>query len=149
VGAGASIVRRSNGKIQVRWRDGGRGSAQHSRDFSAAAEALAFKKTVEQERRLGPFRTQKERDRAVAMFWGDVEPVPGDELWSVASYIRRMVEAQDLRPTTRGLYLRNLRLHVEDTNLGRADLRYARIRRTAHLRERGKPMREFPYSYGR
>jgi len=121
----ASIVRKPNGTFLVRWREGGRSSRQQSRQFGTEAQALAFKKEKEQERGLGPYRTRREQQLAEARFWGELAPPSAEEGWSIASYIRRMVEAQDLRPTTRALYLRNLRVHVEDTDLGRADVRYA------------------------
>ncbi len=120
----ASIKRRSNGTFLVVWRDGGRGSQQRSRSFRDEAEALAFKNEKEAERGLGPFRTARERDAAHAKFWNEPTPSALEDEWSVAEYTRRMIDAQDLRSTTRSLYLRNLRLHVDDTDLGRADVRY-------------------------
>lgn len=43
---------------------------------------------------------------------------------TLAGYIRQMIDSdRDLRDTTRALYLRNLRLHIADTDLGRKDIR--------------------------
>jgi integrase len=120
----ASIKRRPNGTFLVVWRDGGRASQQRSRSFRDEADALAFKKEKDAERGLGPFRTARERDAAHAKFWNEATPSALEDEWSVVEYTRRMIDAQDLRSTTRNLYLRNLRLHVENTDLGRADVRF-------------------------
>jgi integrase len=123
----------------VRWTDG----KQRYKSFRTEAEAIAFKQTKERSdfdvmmdgaygRRPGRYvdsaGNQWERDaRGTWRVIGSGGPGEADEdRWSVAGYARSMVEADaDLARSTRHTYLRVIQRYLEDTPLGRADVRHA------------------------
>lgn len=115
------------GRWYVYWREGGRGTKNNSRAFRTEAEALAFKTQVEGKRTA---------TRQFGPDWGEpdyFERHPERDIFNVASlqpqedsfvnYARQMIELQDIRPGTRALYLRVLRLHFEGTELGATPIR--------------------------
>jgi integrase len=112
----ASLQHRRD-RYYVRWRDGGRESKEHTKVFATLAEAEDFKREIE----------SRETARRVLR---DVPGIPG---WgggggflgmapqpdAFVEYARRLIELDDnLRPGTKALYLRVLRLHFEGTELG-------------------------------
>jgi integrase len=114
----ASIHEKGSGAYIVRWRVDGK---QRAKQFRALKDAEAWKRAVEM--------TAETRDVLSSPGipgWDDsgIMFEAEDEAYSVAAYARAMIDADlDLRDTTRALYLRNLRLHVEGTPLGKADIR--------------------------
>ncbi len=114
----ASIQQRRD-RYYVRWREGGRDTPQKTKVFKTEAEAVAFKE-------------EKEREAYTRRVLVGVPGIPGwddidgDGFLSMApqpdaftEYARRIIELDDnLRPGTKALYLRILRLHFEGTELG-------------------------------
>lgn len=128
----ASFKKRGEHSFIVRWREGGRDSRQLSRVFKTEAEALKFKAEVDRpraddsaHREVRRMFQRGELTTYEAVFLGLApEGTALDREWSLQGYIARVIEADlSLRPTTRHLYLRNLRVHIEGTELGRADVR--------------------------
>jgi integrase len=113
-------VTKKGNRWYVRWREDGR---KRARSFDNESAALAFKATVEPSD-LDRMIASLPADKREFVLHGYAGAPQAEEGWSVAEYVRRMIDAgRELRPTTRALYLRNLRLHVEDTDLGRTDVR--------------------------
>ncbi len=114
----ASIQHRRD-RYYVRWRDGGRDTREQVRVFRTLAEAEAFK--LERDREL----TTRRVLRGVPGIpgWDDTaEPTTSDDPFT--AYARRMIELDDsLRPGTKAVYVRNIRLHFEGTALGGMDVR--------------------------
>jgi hypothetical protein len=113
----AWIERRENGWL-VRWRDQSKG---RSKKFPNEHDALRFKHTIEEVRLPG---TDVRIDEQ-GYFWA---PVPRreaeDRAYSVEEYAKAMVDAnQDLSDTTKALYRRIIRVWIEGTDVGRADIR--------------------------
>jgi integrase len=113
----ASIQHRRD-RYYVRWREGGRATREQTRVFRTEAEATAFK-------------DEKEREAHARRVLAGTPGIPGWEdsgggFLSLApqgdsfvNYARRIIELDDnLRPGTKALYLRILRLHFEGTELG-------------------------------
>jgi integrase len=113
---------------RVRWRENGK---QRYRQFRNEADAVEFKKTVEPSEYDRMVADAKKRGEYVDIL-GEQDrfgrpigtPEAGDERWSFVRYATRMVETQDLGPSSRFTYLRSLRLHFEGTEIGKADVRY-------------------------
>jgi integrase len=104
-------------RYYVRWRDGGRGSKEHVKVFLTLAEAEDLKREVER----GETARRVLRDVPGIPGWGDGGGFLGMKSAgdSFVEYARRIVELDDnLRPGTKALYLRILRLHFEGTELG-------------------------------
>jgi integrase len=113
-------VTKKGNRWYVRWREDGR---KRARSFDSESAALEFKATVEPSALDRVMRSLPADKREFALHGYEGAP-RAEKGWSVAHYVRRMIDAdRELRPTTRALYLRNLRLHVEDTDLGRTDVR--------------------------
>lgn len=115
------IERRSSGWL-VRWLEHEHGRRTRSRSFRDEAEALAFKAEMEHEAHVA-WMNDPSRPGYVDLFGlGPLDAA--DPTYALENFIREMVRAKrDLRSTTRALYLRNLRVHIEGTPLGRADVR--------------------------
>ncbi len=113
----ASIQHRRD-RYYVRYREGGREAKEHVRVFKTLAEAEAFK-------------LERDRDANARRILRGVPGIPGwddEEIVESAdpfvAYARRMIELDDsIRPGTKAVYLRNLRLHFEGTALGASDIR--------------------------
>jgi integrase len=127
----ADIRRKSDRAWLVRWRESGR---QRYRQFHTEAEALAFKKTVEPAAADQMMAEAKRRGEFVD-FSGEVDqwgrrldaPRASEERWSVTAYARRLIDAgSDLSPASRHVYRRAIRLYVEPTDLGGADVRHVK-----------------------
>lgn len=113
----ASIQHRRD-RYYVRWRDGGREAREQTRVFRTLAEAEAFK--AEREREATALRVL--RDVPGIPGWTDGDVVEAADPFT--AYAGRMVELDDsLRPGTKAVYLRNIRLHFEGTALGAMDVR--------------------------
>ncbi len=117
----AWITEKRNGFL-VRWRDGGRGSPTRSRFFHDRKEADALKAKLDgqaQSRRIL-------RDVPGIPGWGDdLRPTGAvDPAYAFENYLVTLIRGnRDLRETTREVYLRDARNHIEGTPLGRADIR--------------------------
>jgi len=129
----ADITRKKNvaGEVTaylVRWRENGK---QRYKQFKSEAEAQAFKKDRDADRRGAKMReeTKKRYERGEmsvdeAVFQGFSQQAL-DEEWSVTVYARRIIEADsDLREGTKYTYRRALTRYFQDTDLGKADIRY-------------------------
>jgi integrase len=131
----ASISKKAN-RWYVRWREpGGRKRAQ---SFKSEDGALAFKAEVEQQARppekplwrggLSMDELKFAKSHPEYIDWSvqraqEASRTDGGEM-ALAEYVRRMIDSDSgLRPTTRALYLRNLRVWIEGTDLGRTDIR--------------------------
>jgi integrase len=113
----AWIERRENGWL-VRWRDQGKG---RSKKFPNDDDAVRFKQTIEEVRLPG---TDVRIDEQ-GYFWAPVRSrEAADRAYSVEEYAKAMVEAnQDLSDTTKALYRRIIRVWIEGTDVGLADIR--------------------------
>ncbi len=113
----ASIQHR-RGRYYVRWRDGGRDTKEQVRVFRTIAEAEAFK-------------LERDREARVRRVLRGVPGIPGwdddvvvESADPFTAYARRMIELDDsIRPGTKAVYFRNLRLHFDGTALGASDIR--------------------------
>lgn len=119
----ASITKKATTGYLVRWREYGK---QRSKYFALEPDAIEFKR--QQDGREAARRAFAADTGFVPIFGpGATSARPGDAADpanSLAGYLRGIITAnRDLRETTRNLYLRNLRVHLEETPLGRADLR--------------------------
>ncbi|MDP9331098.1 MAG: site-specific integrase [Actinomycetota bacterium] len=127
----ASIRKKSDTAWLVSWREGGRDSKKRYRQFRTEAEALAFKATVEPSPHDALMAEHQrsfdrgEMDASMAAMLGLTALQAEDPDWSVVGYLRRMIAAdRELRDTTRTLYERNIRVHLDDTELGKMDVRH-------------------------
>lgn len=113
----ASLQHRRD-RYYVRWRVGGRDSKEHTKVFRTLTEAEDFKREIESSETA----RRVLRDIPGIPGWGDggggylgMAPQPD----AFVEYARRLIELDDnLRPGTKALYLRVLRLHFEGTELG-------------------------------
>lgn len=125
----ADVRQKKNGKFLVRWRENGK---QRYKQFDTRPEAEIFKKQKEpapidkliaDAKRRGEYNDLLgELDR-----WGRPIGTPDatEEQWSVAGYAERMIAAdRDLTDSTQARYRTLLRLYIQDTTLGRADIRF-------------------------
>jgi hypothetical protein len=115
----ASIWKRNDHAYLIQWRevDG----KQKSKQFQSKAEAEKFKLAVEN-------RLRMERADPDPFGWNTpTNMVAEDARMSVAGYARGMVRADlDLRSTTRELYERTIKHHLDATVLGKMDIRYVK-----------------------
>ena len=117
---------------QVRWRDEKRRT--QTRTFHTEEEAQAWKTEVEAQHRdrhwKDDVRRQAQRGEITAtqaafMLGGEYTPDAEDPKYALASYVRTMVQGDRmLRATTRALYLRIVRVWLDDSPIGAADVRY-------------------------
>lgn len=140
----AWITEKHSRAFLVRWRDE-RGKA-HSRQFKTREEAEAYKQEHEQSRReraLGAGPDVTDDAFGVARFNFDknrwempdgtpwrgqggpiIDPEAVDPRYAFENYLRKIIDDDvELRPGTRELYLRNIRVHISGTPLARADIR--------------------------
>lgn len=137
----AWITEKPNGRWLARWRDvNGR---TKSKQFDTREEAESYIETKESSalarRVVGPHAPDFE-DTLRGVRWNEkrkkwVNPdgtpfVPSgtpkavDPEFEFATYLRRMIERdRSLRPSTKELYLRNVRVHIDGTPLAEADIR--------------------------
>lgn len=108
-----------------------RRASPNAKFFRTEQEALDLKVTVE----LSPYdklfgHKEPHHDPKTYVWPGETWPRgqrldADDPTYSFERYLRGMITAnRDLRDTTRALYLRVLRVHVEAPTLGRADVRH-------------------------
>jgi hypothetical protein len=105
----------------VKWRENGR---RRSRSFDSKEAAQAFKAEIEPsaiDKMIADAKRNGEYIDPLSEFDRFGKPIRG---WSrrprvvLAAYIKKMIHAdRELRDTTRASYLRNLRWHIEDTDL--------------------------------
>jgi integrase len=114
----ADIRKKGDRAYLVRWREEGR---QRYRQFRSEAEALDWKLEIE-----GRQRAARVLSGVPGIPGWDGEPIAAeDPSTSVAGYAFAMLDAdRDLRPTTRALYDRTIRHHLDGTTLGAMDLRH-------------------------
>jgi integrase len=113
-------IRRKRGGYLVCWRDDQR--RERSKYVHTRDEADALKARIESEERA---------KRVLAGVpgipgWNDLsQPIDAeDPTYALANYLSAIVRGnRELRETTREMYLRNIRVHIEGSPLGRADIR--------------------------
>jgi integrase len=119
----AWISPKRSGGYLVRWREGGRSSPIRSK----------YVRTEEEAKRLKAELDQHALARKVLSAtpgipgWDDASrPLDATEpTYALETYLGAMVRGnRDLRETTREMYLRNVRVHIEGTPLGRSDIRH-------------------------
>lgn len=117
----AWISAKKNGGWLVRWREDG-SRRVHSKYVRTENEARALKARIDSEALT---RRVLSRTPGIPGWSDDSQPIDAeDPTYALETYIRAMVRGnRDLRETTRALYLRNLRVHVEGTAIGKADVR--------------------------
>jgi integrase len=140
----AWITEKPNGKWLARWRDpnGKTRSKQfdteddartyaEKHESSALARAVVGPGAPDFDDMLRGVRFDPKRNRYVnpdgTPFVKSGTPKAVDPEYEFANYIRSMVEKdRELRDSTRELYLRNIRNHIEGTPLGESDIREAK-----------------------
>lgn len=133
------VTEKANGKFLSRWRDergqerskqfGTRDEAQaHAESMAATPLSRVITAGPDFDEMLRGVRLDEKQKRWV---WPDGTPwSPSgtskalDPEFEFATYLRRMIERDpSLRPSTKELYLRNVRVHIEGTTLAEADIR--------------------------
>jgi integrase len=92
-----------------------------SKHFKTREEAEAYAARMRPGEALSNPKTWSRDAREIA---GIDLPRAGEERFRVDRYLSTMVEALDVRDTTRAAYRTSVRLHFTGTEFGRADLRY-------------------------
>jgi integrase len=125
----ARITSKPNGRYLVRWRELG-AKNESSKEFRDEAEAGIYKTQVEQrlafDRAGGrlSLRTVSEYPHIVGLAMGRKGKDERRPVRMLQGYLRSIIDGdKELRPSTRELYLTGLRVHIEGTPLGRAEIR--------------------------
>jgi hypothetical protein len=110
---------------QFKWDDGPHPKTEAEVRASAVSYAAEIERTIE--RRA---KSTAQRDRAFAtteqIIGRKIEPIfsrEEGERYQLAPYIRRMIQQQDLRESTRELYERNVRIHIDGRRIATLDIR--------------------------
>jgi integrase len=118
-------IEQKGSKFLVRWRDPGNRTAR-GRSFPSEADAVVFKAEKEAELAAAWVLNPRNPDYAdlFDLYGQGGTQEAEDAALSVQGYIRTMILAnRELRQTTTEGYLRHLRVHIEDTEIGRMDIR--------------------------
>jgi integrase len=113
-------IRKKGNRWLVHWRENGK---KRAKSFVNEIDARLFKEDIEGGGTPHSLEELEYLAEHNLLPKGETRPAIDPEM-SLEQYLHRMIDAdKDLRDTTRALYLRNLRLHIEGTQLGRTDVR--------------------------